>query len=73
MDLEEIEGIRADIKELKDAREINVREATNSISNIQLRYDALVRKKGEDYCIKNCPEIPGQINILLKELEVYKI
>jgi hypothetical protein len=71
MGLDEIEGIRADIKKLKDEREVNIREAKESILNIKTRYNSLLKKEGEEYCTKNCSDIPTQINKLAQEFSAF--
>lgn len=73
MGLEEIEGIRADLKELTEQRELNISDAIKTISNIQEKYKALLNKEGEKYCSENCPDIPVKINGLLREFRQYRI
>ena len=73
MGLEEIEGIkeiRADLKELTEAREITIPDARKSISSIRTKYNALIKENGADYCDKYCPEVPIIINKLCKELRI---
>jgi DNA-directed RNA polymerase subunit F len=77
MRLEEIEGIekvnkiKAGLKELTEAREINIPEATKILSNIQKEYNALLKKNGEEYCNKNCPDVPNTIKRISTELRGY--
>jgi len=79
MSLEEIEGMRAeikgiiiDIKKLKDAEELNPRKALDSVEKVKRKYDILVKEKGKAYCIKNCPDIPIGINKILDVLTEYQ-
>ena len=71
MDLEEIDGIRADIKKLREERELNIREAVNSILNIKAKYNVILKKEGEEYCTKNCSDIVVGINKLTQEFKEY--
>jgi hypothetical protein len=71
MNLEEIEGMREDLKKLEEAREFNIKEALNSVSNVQARYNSLIKAKGIIYCTKNCSDIPIKINKLIQELTEY--
>jgi hypothetical protein len=71
--LERIEGIRGDIKKLRDEREINIPEARESISNMKAEYDSLLKKEGQEYCNKNCPDIPLNISKISRELGIYKV
>jgi F0F1-type ATP synthase membrane subunit b/b' len=71
MGLEEIEGIRADIRKLKEEREVNVKDALKSISNIKEKYNALLEEEGKEYCNTNCPDIPHDINKLQNEFTEY--
>jgi hypothetical protein len=73
MGLEEIEGIRADLKNLTDQRELNIRDALNSISRIKEKYGSLLKEKGKEYCNENCSDIPVQIDKISKELKSYHI
>jgi uncharacterized protein (DUF885 family) len=73
MGLEEIEGIRADLKKITEEREFNIIEALASLSNIQKKYNLLLEKDGAEYCNKNCSDIPVQIDKTFKELKSYKI
>lgn len=73
MSLEEIEGIRADIKKLKEERELNIREVLVSLSDFKKRYDVLVKENGEKYCAENCSDIIININKLTQEFKGYHI
>jgi hypothetical protein len=67
------EGIRADIKKLKDEREINIIDALKSISNIKAKYDAVLKEEGKEYCDRNCSDIIIDISKLTVEFEGYNI
>jgi hypothetical protein len=73
MDLEEIEGIRAEIRKITEPREINVTEARASLLTLKDRYDALLQEKGKEYCDKNCPDLPININHLITDLKSYHV
>lgn len=66
--LEEIQEIRSEIKKLSEEREINIVEAQKSIEYIKERYQNILKNEGEKYCIENCPEIPGKIKEIKREL-----
>ncbi len=66
--LEEINEIRSEIKRLSEEREINIIEAQKSINCIKERYQNILKNEGESYCLENCPEIPGKIKEIKKEL-----
>lgn len=72
MGLEDIEEIRADIRKLREAREVNIPEALKSILNIKEKYNVLLKRNGKEYCNKNCSDIPKEINNLLEEFTEYK-
>jgi hypothetical protein len=71
--LEKIEGIRGDIKKLSDEREINIIEARESISKIKSRYNILLKEEGEEYCNKNCSDIPLNLGKISRELGIYRV
>lgn len=72
MSLEEIEGIKADMKKLEDTKEIDIREGLNCIQKIKRTYDALIKKKGTAYCTKYCSDISIRINKMLSVLIEYE-
>jgi hypothetical protein len=71
MSLEEIGEIREGIKSLEEAREINIREARDSISKIRTKYNNILKEKGEEYCNKNYPGLLAKINSLTDEFNRY--
>jgi hypothetical protein len=71
--LEKIYGMRGEIKKLSEEREINIREARESISDIKARYNSLLKEQGEEYCNKNCSDIPLDISKISRELGIYKV
>jgi hypothetical protein len=73
MDLEKIEELRKGIKNLKDSREINVKEALDSLTGFKKRYDALIEEKGIEYCTENCSDIIIDINNLTQEFVKYHV
>lgn len=69
MSLEEIEGIRAEIRKLEEQREINIIEGREALSEIRKKYSKVVEREGKDYCDKNYSDIPKKVNEL--DIEFY--
>jgi hypothetical protein len=73
MGLEEIEGLRKSLKELKEERELNIKDALKSLSEFKARYDILVKENGEKYCAENCSDIIIEINKLTQDFRKYHL
>ena len=72
MSLDNIEGLRKSLKELKEKRELNIKDALKSLSEFKIMYDTLIKEEGEKYCAENCSDIIIDINKLIQEFGKYR-
>jgi len=73
MDLEGIEGIRTEIKKLKEDRELNIKDAIASLIKIKEKYASVLEERGELYCVKNYSDIIIDVKKLSNEFSGYRI